>query len=194
MGTKKVSLEEILGLDRYESEREALRRNIIELKKRRRVAVGDRVTFVFENHETMLFQVQEMLRAEHTVDLDKIRDEIDVYNALVPGAGELSATLLIEITESDRIREDLVQLIGIDECVTLHIGERYQVPAQFEPGRSKADKLSAVQYVRFEFGSEERQAFLDRGEPIRLVIDHPNYRATAQIIPEVHASLAEDLA
>src|SRR6185436_16629485 len=109
---------------------------------------------------TMLFQIQEMVRAERIVDLDKVRDEIEVYNELVPNSGELSATLLIEITGSDHIREELVQLIGIDECVTLRIGDRHEIAAQFEPGRSKEDKLSAVQYVRFSFDAEQRAAFL----------------------------------
>jgi len=74
---------------RYRAVRAAtpeFRRRIIEMKRHRRVAVGDRVTFVFENHDTMLFQVQEMLRAEHIVDLDRVREEIDVYNALIPQA------------------------------------------------------------------------------------------------------------
>lgn len=193
MATQKVSLAEVAGPDRYESVRADFRARIIALKKNRRIAVGDRVTFVFENHDTMLFQIQEMVRAERIVDLDKIREEIDVYNALVPNPGELSATLLIEITESDRIREDLIQLIGIDECVALRIGERHAVAAQFEPGRSKEDKLSAVQYVRFHFDEPQRQAFLAGNEPIRLVIEHPHYRHSAVIEPAVWQSLREDL-
>jgi len=193
MATSKVSLSEVVGLDRYERERPEFRARIIALKKRRRVAVGDRVTLVFENHDTMLFQIQEMLRAEHIVDLDKIRDEIEVYNALVPSPGELSATLLIEITDSDRIREDLVQLIGIDECVSMQIGTEHRIPAEFEPGRSKEDKLSAVQYVRFKFNAAQRAAFLEGADPIRLVVEHKNYRHAADVERAVWESLREDL-
>jgi hypothetical protein len=193
MATRKVSLEEILGLERYELKRDEFRRHIIALKKNRRVSVGDRVTLVFENHDTMLFQVQEMLRAERIVDLDKIRDEIDVYNALVPDPGQLSATLLIEITASERIREQLVDLIGIDEAVVMQLGDRFEIPAEFEPGRSKEDKLSAVQYVRFCFGPAERDAFLQEQVPARIVIRHDNYRHAAELEPTVRASLAEDL-
>src|SRR5262245_44067824 len=108
----KVSLDEVMGLERYEQARPVFRARIIALKKNRRVSVGDRVTFVFENHDTMLFQIQEMLRAEHIVDLDRVRDEIEVYSALIPNAGELSATMLIEITEMEHIREELVRLMG----------------------------------------------------------------------------------
>src|SRR5512147_2273147 len=111
---KKVQLEELMGLERYEQVRSEFRRRIIEMKKSRRVAVGDRITFVFENHDTMWFQIQEMLRAEHIVDLDRVRDEVEVYNGLIPNAGELSATMLIEITEAGQIREQLLSLLGID--------------------------------------------------------------------------------
>ncbi len=191
---RKVVLDEILGLERYEQAREGFRRRIIDLKKHRRVSVGDRVTLVFENHDTMLFQIQEMLRAERIVDLDKVRDELDVYNALIPDGSELSATLLIEITESERIRDDLVRLLGIDEAVRLEVGDRFVIPGAFEPGHSKEDKLSAVQYVRFVFEEAARAAFVGSREPLRLVIDHPNYRHTATISDAVRASLAEDLA
>lgn len=191
---QKVVLDEIQGLERYEQSRDELRRRIIDLKKHRRVSVGDRVTLVFENHDTMLFQIQEMVRAERIVDLDKVRDEIEVYNALVPDPGELSATFLIEITESDRIRDDLLSLLGIDEAVRIEIGDRCVVRGQFEAGHSKEDKLSAVQYVRFVFDDAARAAFVGGSEPVRLVIDHPNYRHAATITGAVRASLAEDLA
>ena len=84
---KKVTLDEIAGLERYAQLRPEFRRRIIELKKARRVPVGDRVTFVFENHDTMLFQIQEMLHAERIVDVDKIRDETEVYKRAHPRAG-----------------------------------------------------------------------------------------------------------
>jgi hypothetical protein len=193
MATKKVSLDEILGLDRYERERDDLRRKTIALKKHRRVAVGNQVTLVFENHDTMLFQIQEMIRAERIVDLDKIREEMEVYNELIPNGDELSATLLVEITESDRIREELVALIGIDEAVTLRVGDAFEIPAEFEPGRSKEDKLSAVQYVRFRFGPPARAAFLDEKNAAQVCIRHPNYQHSAVIEPAVRVSLIEDL-
>ncbi len=191
---KKVTLDEVMGLERYEQARDETRRRIIALKKHRRVAVGDQVTFVFENHDTMWFQIHEMLRAERLTDLDRVRDELEVYNALIPDAGELSATMLIEITEESRIRERLVSLIGIDETVTLEIGEHVRVRGEFEAGRSKEDKLSAVQYVRFHFDDTARRAFIEGTQPVRLVINHPNYRQQAVIDDVVRRSLAEDLA
>jgi hypothetical protein len=195
---KKVTLDEVMGLERYEQVRNEARQRIIALKKRRRVGVGDHVTFVFENHDTMWFQIHEMLRAERIVDLDRVRDELDVYNGLIPEPGELSATMLIEITEENRIRERLVSLIGIDEAVTMEIGDattgnRLCIRGKFETGRSKEDKLSAVQYVRFPFSAAARRAFIDGVQPVRLVIDHPNYRHQAVLDDAVRRSLAQDL-
>ena len=170
-----------------------VRSRIIDMKKRRRVAVGDRVTFVFENHETVLFQIQEMLRAERFTDLDKVRFEVDTYNELIPAEGELSATMLIEITQQERIRPELVRLIGIDKAVSLRIGSRFRIPAVFEPGRSKEDNLSAVQYVRFPFPLEALVAFRDERQEAMIVIDHPYYQAQALFNPEVRRSLAAEV-
>jgi hypothetical protein len=189
---KKITVDEIVGPERYERMRDEFRRHIIAVKKNRRVTVGEHITFVFENRETVLFQIQEMLRAERIADLDKIRFEVEVYNELVPEEGELSSTMLIEITEQERIRPELIRLIGIDKTVSLRIGEHFVIPAVFEEGRSKEDNLSAVQYVRFSLPVEAREAFRDERQPVRLVIDHLNYQATTELRPEVRRSLAAD--
>jgi hypothetical protein len=188
---KKVVLDDILGFAAYENVRQEFRQDIIAKKKNRRVAVGDQVSLVFENRDTVIFQIQEMLRAERIADLDKIREEIAVYNELIPNAGELSATLFLEIEDQSHLRDDLLKFLGIDEAVSLKIGP-HVVPARFEEGRSKEDKISAVQYVRFSFDAEAQAAFLG-GEKTELVVDHPNYRASALLAPDVQKSLAGDL-
>ncbi|HKA53811.1 MAG TPA: DUF3501 family protein [Candidatus Binatia bacterium] len=190
---QKVTLDEIVGVERYERIRPEFRRRIIELKKNRRVTVGDRITFVFENHDTVLFQIQEMVRTERITDLDKIRFEVDTFNELIPAEGELSATMLIEITQAERIRPELVRLIGIDRAVALQIGGRHKVPAAFEPGRSKEDNMSAVQYVRFPLPPEARAAFRDERQEAVLVIDHPNYQARTVLPSAVRRSLAAEV-
>lgn len=187
-----VTLDDVVGLERYEALRDDVRRRIIALKKTRRVAVGPELTFVFENHDTVYFQIQEMLRAERITDLDAVRGELAVYNALLPAAGQLSATLLIEITEQERIAERLLEFLGIDECVVLAVGGE-RVAAEFEPGRSRADKLSAVQYVRFSLPPAAREAFVDPAVPVRLAVEHPRYRHATTIDGAVRAALAEDL-
>ena len=170
-----------------------MRRRIISLKRGRRVSVGPEVTFVFENHDTVFFQIQEMLRTERITDLDAVREELAVYNALLPQPGELSATMLIEITQQERVAERLLGLLGIDESVSLHVGLRHRVAAVFEPGRSKADKLSAVQYVRFPLPPAARAEFLDADVAARLVIDHPNYHGETALEGAVRASLCDDV-
>jgi len=93
-----LTLDDIADLRAYERDRDAYRRQVIELKQRRRVAVGPIVSLVFENRETMRSQIQEMARAEKMVSDEQIQKELDVYNALIPEPGELSATLFIELT------------------------------------------------------------------------------------------------
>lgn len=188
-----VTLDEIVGLERYEAVRDEIRRRTIALKRDRRLTVGDDITFVFENHATVYFQIQEMLRAERITDLDAVRDEINVYNALLPNPGELSATMLIEITDAEQVQPRLLSLLGIDEAVRLEVGNWPPIAAEFEPGRSKEDKLSAVQYVRFVFPPNLAAAFVDERQLARLVIDHPNYQAVAPIVDGIRSSLAADL-
>lgn len=189
---RRVRLEDLAGPSRYGEMREALRRRIIELKRHRRIALGDRVTLVFENFDTVLFQTQEMLHVERITDLDRVREELDVYNQLLPGENELSATLLIEITEQARIAEELRKLIGIDEHVSMRVGDE-TFAALFEPGRSTEEKLSAVQYVRFPLSEAAVQRFRAGDVPVELRIDHPSYEASAVLTPEQRASLAADL-
>ena len=159
---------------------------------RRRVTLGPDITLVFENHATMFFQVHEMLRAEGIVDVDAIRDELTVYNDLLPKPGELSATMLIELTDESEVRARLDAMIGIDEHVHLRIGA-VDVSALFESGRSREDRLSAVQYLRFPIAEKVGEAAFDPSCEWRLIAAHPNYRAQALLFGEVRAALEEDL-
>ena len=188
---KKVALNDIMGLAAYEKVRENFRRRIIELKQARRVAVGNKVTLVFENRDTVIFQIQEMVRAERIVDLDKIREEIEVYNELIPEPGELSATLFLEIEDQTHLREELLKFLGIDEAVYFKVGS-HSIHARFEAGHSKEDKISAVQYVKFPFSEEARMALIE-GEEAAIVIDHPNYQARALIERRTRQLLMKDL-
>src|SRR5262245_29775101 len=187
----KVALADIVGNAAYERERQQRRERIIELKRNRRVSVGDKVTLVFENRDTVIFQIQEMMRAEKISDLDKIREEIEVYNELIPAPGELSATLFLEIEDQTHLRQELLKFLGIDEAVYLKVGD-HSIHACFEEGRSKEDKISAVQYLKFPFSEPMLQAFV-KGEKTELVIEHTNYQASAAIEADTRQSLIEDL-
>lgn len=192
---KPVAPEEILNLYEYERVREGRRRAVIDLKKVRRVHVGRHLSFVFENRETVWFQIQEMCRAERIVDETKIAEEVEVYNGLLPGPGELAATMLIEIADSAQIKPVLDSLLGIDggDHVRLEVG-RHVIPGVFEAGHSDRErgKLSAVHFVRFPL-SPAAVADFERGE-VALVVDHPGERARTALSAETKRSLARDLA
>jgi hypothetical protein len=188
---RKVAIDDIVGLSGYEKIRQDFRLRIIELKQKRRISLGDRVSLVFENRDTVIFQIQEMLRVERITDLDKIRQEIATYNYLIPDSGELSATLFLEIEDQTHLREELVKFQGIEEAISLRIAA-HRLAACFEAGRSKEDKISAVQYVRFRFDDQALETFVS-GARAELVIDHRNYQAAVVLQPETQRLLAEDL-
>ncbi len=190
---KKITVEDLMGLAAYEKARPQFRQEIIDHKKLRRLAVGDHISLVFEDRRTVLFQIQEMIRAEKISDLDKIKEEVDVYNALIPDSNELSATLLIEIEEQSRIRDNLLKFLGIDESVYLEIGKKHKIRAIFEEGHSKEDKIAAVQYVRFRFSPQERDAFISDPEEVLISIEHPNYQVRTKIPDAVRKALSQDL-
>lgn len=191
---KPLAKTDLLSYDAYERNRVSFRRRIIELKQRRRLSVGDRVTLVFENRDTIQFQIQEMIRAERIVDPDKVQGELDVYNALLPGEGELSATLFIEITDSDQIERDLDAFQGIDRGQTIAIlAGPFAVHGQFESGHSKEDKISAVHWVKFCPSSEWIQAVAQEGAAVLIRIDHPAYRREATVSDEMRQEWLADL-
>ncbi len=192
---QKIVRGDVKDLVQYEQARDEMRHRLIALKRPRRVPLGGRLTFLFENRETVLFQIQEMIRTERMVDEEKIREEIEVNNELIPGERELSATMFIEVDEPGRIREVLDRFQGIDrgEVVYFQIGERLNVPGIFEGGRSKEDKISAIHYVKFPFSEPARDAFLDIRLPVELVVDHPRYKERAKIDGETRRSLMGDL-
>ena len=186
--------QEVNNLYDYEKTRAEFRARIIELKKRRRVSVGPKVTLVFENRDTVLFQIQEMIRAERLVEEGKIQEEIDVYNTLIPPPDALSATLFIEIQELHRIKPEIESFIGLDRGnrLRLEFGE-VQIPAVFEEGHSTEFRISAVQYVAFRFRNEQKQVFCRRQHPVSLCIDHPNYQHRTELPPEAVEQLCTDL-
>ncbi|MCY4612570.1 MAG: DUF3501 family protein [Nitrospira sp.] len=178
----------------YEAQRATFRQKIIALKKRRRIEAGPLVTLVFENRRTLLFQVQEMVRAERIFEPSKIQDELDVYNALLPRTGELSATLMIEITAQERIKEILDSFQHFDRPDTLALTVNDQaVFADFEAGHSKEDKISAVHFVRFAVPPSFLTALAEDGADAGIRITHEHYRAEAKVPPALREEWLKDL-
>lgn len=191
---KTLTPEDILSIEEYEKQRESFRSRIIALKQRRRISVGRMITLVFENRETLRFQVQEMIRAERILEPAKVQDELDVYNELLPTAQELSATLLIEITEATAMKEWLDRFMGLDLGRTVAIiaaGE--SVFGRFEGGHSHETKISAVHFVRFRPSSIMKQAFADLRQPVSLMVDHNGYRETVPVPANLREEWLSDL-
>ncbi|MGZ3426649.1 MAG: DUF3501 family protein [Polyangia bacterium] len=189
---RKLTRADIRGPKQYAAIRDDLRKRVIEIKRARRVSVGPQVTLVFENRATMIFQIEEMCRAESISEPDKIQDEIDIYNQVLPDDGQLAATLLVEITEEAQIATTLERLVGLQDHVWLVVGGE-RVKAEFDPEQFKSDKLAAVQYLKFTLSPTAREALMTAGSAVALSIDHPSYRHEARLDETSRASLAEDL-
>jgi uncharacterized protein DUF3501 len=189
---KKLTRADIVSNEQYLRERDDRRKRIIALKRNRRVLVGPQLSFIFENRETLKYQIQEMMRIERIQDEDKIQFEIDTYNSLIPEPGSLSATMFIEIQEASEIKSILDRLQGLDRpgAVLLKLGGD-RIPAKFEPGHSKKERISAVHYVMFALSSEQTRNFVNL--PVEIQVRHPEYSATTALTEEQREEIAKDL-
>jgi hypothetical protein len=198
-----LAIEDIEDLRTYERGRDEFRRRIIELKKRRRIAVGPLVTLLFENRETMRFQVQEMARAERMMTDEQIQGELDIYNALLPTQSELSATMFIELTTEDELREWLPKLVGVERSLELRIGGGTPGSAgevEIAPGRPEAaheealtrpTMTASVHYVRFSLTAVQVARFA--AGPVTVAVTHPEYRYETVLSDETRRELRSDL-
>jgi hypothetical protein len=191
---KPVERNEILPLGDYEAIRDRFRARVIADKEHRRVHVGDDVSVIFENHDTVLLQIQEMLRTERITKEAAIAHELETYNELVPGDDQLSMTLFIEIPDTARRDAMLTALAGMEDKVALEIdGERFAAKAGPREG-ADPKRTTAVQYYLIDL-SEAGAAKLRDGKAsqVALVIDHPAYQARADLSAEAVSQLAGDL-
>ncbi len=189
---KQVQRQEILPLGEYEAIRPHFRGRIIEQKKDRRVSLGDRMSAVFENHDTVLLQIQEMLRTERITREDGIAHELATYNELLGGDDELSLTLFIEVPDKVEREAMLEACAGMENHVFLELdGERIPARALDRDG-AEANRTTAVQYYRVPLGAHAERL---RGKAVAaaLLVDHPAYRARAELSPKTLAEIAGDL-
>jgi len=191
----KLQQDDLLNLEEYSLKRDDLRENILAIKKNRKVQIGSNVTLLFENLQTVRYQVQEMLRIEKIFEQDGIEEELATYNPLIPDGSNLKATMMIEFPDEIVRKERLTQLVGIEDKVWLQIGENDRTFAEADEDleRTTEEKTSAVHFLRFELSS---LMIKDLQSSVTLFagIDHPNYNIRTQEIPSsISASLAEDL-
>ncbi len=199
--TVPLVLDDIADLRAYERERETFLRQVIAVKKLRRVSVGPVVTLTFESRTTVRFQVQEMARAERMNSDRQIQHELDVYNRLLPTPGELSATLFLELVTGEELRRWLPRLVGIERSCGLVLGDGpapllVRSVAEEEHGAqlTRPEATAAVHYLRFRFAPDQVAAFADG--PVSLVVDHPGYpegRRGVALSDATRAELLRDL-
>ena len=193
---RKLSIDDIADLRAYERERGEFRSRVIEIKRRRRVHVGTVITLMFENRETVRLQIQEMARVEKLLTDEAIQTELDIYNSLIPEPGQLCATLFIELTSEDQMREWLPRLVGIERSFVLRLADGSEVrcrpEAQHEEQLTREDATAAVHYVTFDFTPQQVAAAM--AGPVTLVCDHPAYLEEVDLAGETVAELASDLA
>jgi hypothetical protein len=195
---KKIDPAEVKDLTAYEKVREAMRADVIEHKKHRRVSLGPNLTLLFEDRATVLFQIQEMVRTERIVDDEKLKAEVETYNGLIPDEGELSATLFIEIPDIARLDHDaqvaaVNRFQGLERDAVRLLVDDVHIAARFEEGRTKEEKMSAVHFLRFRVPAAARAALADPATPVALEVRHPRYEARETLPPAVRAQLLRDL-
>ncbi len=190
---RRIEASDILDLTSYEKVRASVLARMIQDKRPRRVHVGEILCFIFENRDTVLFQIQEMTRAERSVSEKAIEAEVAVYNELIPEPDGLSATLMIEIPDLSQVRSELDRLVGIDEHVAMVVGGE-AVPACFDDKQFEAGRIAAVQYLKFPLGADLALRFRDPSVAVTVEVAHPNLRVVQVIEGALRASLADDLA
>ena len=190
---REIQKEDILPLDVYIGKRRELRKNIVDYKKNRRVALGPYATFYFESYETMLAQVQEMLYIEKGGD-EQLQDELSAYNPLIPNGKELTATLMFEIDNPISRAAFLGKVGGIEETVFMKInGEKIKaVPEKDVDRTSTKGKASSVQFIHFNFTDDQIEKFQSNSAEIELGIDHKEYSHSTKLSKENIASLSTD--
>jgi hypothetical protein len=189
---KPVTMADVLDIAQYEKQRAALRPRYLEIKARRRSAVGEHMTLLWENRDTAWYQIEEMMRIERIVDEQAIRHEIDTYNDLVPGPGELKATMLLEFPEPGERDARLRALVGLEKHLGLLIDGRHPAAATFDTRQMSTEKLSSVQFVTFRLSDAARAALL-AGASAEVVVTHAACAARAPLGAAVLEELKADL-
>jgi hypothetical protein len=181
---RKVTRSDVLDYKTYNDQRDAFRQRILEEKAKRRIHLGAHLTFLFESTDTILYQVQEMMRLEQTVRESEIQHELDTYNQLLGDDGELGCTLLIEIDDQAERARRLEQWLGLPKHLYLKLDDGTLARATWDPAQIGDGRLSSVQYLKFRVGSRA---------PIAVGSDHPDLTIEAALSEAQRETLRSDL-
>ena len=180
-----IERNDIVDYQTYEDDRESIRAAALAAKKPRRIHLGDHLTFLFENRQTLSYQVQEIMRAERIARESAIQHEIDVYNAMLGDPGDLGCALLIEIADAEQRAPLLARWLGLETTLYVKLDDGERVRATFDPTQVGDDRLSAVQYLRFPVAGRT---------PVAIGTDFPELAQEVELTDEQRAALTADLA
>ena len=181
---KRVTRQEILDYVTYEEQRDKLRKKIMKIKDLRRINVGGFLSFLFENTDTVRYQIQEMIRVERIVKETDILHEIKTYNEILGNSGELGCTLLIEIDDSEERQEKLIQWLDLPNHLYLSLEDESRIRASFDERQIGDTRLSSVQYIKFNTGGKT---------PVAIGSDLPLLKAETIFTADQKKALSEDL-
>jgi hypothetical protein len=185
--------QDLLTLEEYAEKRSSIRQETIQVKKLREVHLGSHIRMIFENKQTVQYQIQEMLRIEKIFESSEIQDELDVYNALVPNGSNLKATMMIEYPDVAERVEALSRLIGVEKSIYFQVdGHEKVFPICNEDLERETDvKTSAVHFMRFEFDQNMIADFVS-GSDVKVGSTHPNYDYETSLDSQSQEALSED--
>ncbi len=193
--TRKLTLDDIADQRAYERERQEFRSRMIEVKRRRRVGIGELLTVMFENRDTMRLQIQEMVRVEKLLTDEAVLEELKAYNPMIPEPGQLCATLFLELTSDDQVREWLPKLAGLENSISLLLSDgssvQGEIDAQHAAGLTRDDVTAAVHYLTFNFTPDQIMAF--QNGPVSVVCSQKNYIDSTVLGDATISELLSDL-
>jgi len=191
--TNMLKREDLFSLEEYAEQRSNIRKNVMGVKKNREVNLGEHIRLLFENHQTVQYQIQEMLRIEKIFESTGIQEELDVYNPLIPDGSNLKATMMIEYTDVDERTKALSNLIGIEKSIYFQIGNHQNVYAicNEDLERETDEKTSSVHFMRFQFDKAMIADFC-KGANVTIGVSHPNYDCEIILEKRVQDELNQD--
>jgi hypothetical protein len=193
---EKLNKSDLFSLEEYSINRDSFRKKVLEEKQHRKVYIGEHVVLLFENKNTIQYQIQEMLRIEKIFDAEGIHEELDAYNPLIPDGSNLKAVMLIEYPNVEERKEKLKILKGIERKIWIKVGSHNKVFAIADEDLEREDetKTSAVHYLRYEFSPSMINDWKNDSS-IVMGIDHENYQSSETIISsDISSSLSGDFA
>jgi len=191
--TNLLKREDLFSLEEYAEQRSNIRKNVMNVKKLREVNLGEHIRLLFENHQTVQYQIQEMLRIEKIFEPDGIQDELDVYNPLIPDGSNLKATMMIEYTDVVERTKALSNLIGVEKNIYFQVDNHQNVYAicNEDLERETDEKTSSVHFMRFEFDQSMIADFC-KGVKTKIGVSHPNYNCKTIIEKRIQDELNQD--